>query len=362
MQLTVLNVAYPLAPVGPNAVGGAEQILTQIDAALVRAGHRSIVIACEGSVAAGELVRTPRMTGELTDVVRRRAQQQHLRAIERVLEHEPIDIVHMHGIDFHEYLPRPGVPVLVTLHLPPSWYPPEIFYRPRPQTYLHCVSAAQRRACPPCASPLPHIENGVPTDVLRPRHCKRQFAVALGRICPEKGFHFALEATRRAGMPLLLAGEVFPYQQHQRYFRAEILPRLTTDRRFIGAIGLKRKRRLLAAACCLLVPSLVPETSSLVAMEALACGTPVIAFSSGALPEIIEHGRTGFLVRDEHEMAEAIRNLDAIDPRACREVAETRFSAERMCGQYLDLYEQIAAGQRGDVEIRETVGMTAESL
>ena len=361
-MLTVLNVAYPLAPVGPDAVGGAEQILTQIDAALVRAGHRSIVVAGESSVAAGELVSTPRVTGELTDAVRRRAQERHRQAVHEALERWPVDIVHMHGIDFHAYLPPPGVPVLVTLHLPPSWYPSEIFRLERTDTCLHCVSRAQRQGCPPDASLLPSIENGVPTDVLRPRGRKRQFAIALGRICPEKGFHLALQAAQRANMPLLLAGEVFHYEEHQRYFRAEIVPRLTTDRRFIGSIGLVRKRRLLAAARCLLVPSLVPETSSLVAMEALACGTPVIAFSSGALSEIVEDGRSGFLVRDEHEMAEAIRNVDAIDPRVCREVAETRFSAERMCRQYLDVYEQIAAKQKGDVGMREILEMAAESI
>ena len=360
MKLTILNVAYPLAPVGPDAVGGAEQILTQIDAAVARAGHRSIVLACEGSIAAGELVPTPPVDGELTEAARQRAQQQHRRAIQQILDRCPVDIVHMHGIDCPAYLPPPGTSVLITLHLPPGWYPPEVFRLERPDIHLHCVSRSQRRACPSGARLLPEIENGVPTGVLRPRR-KRQFAVALGRICPEKGFHLALEAAGRAGMPLLLAGEVFRYHAHLRYFREEIVPRLGADRRFLGPIGLTRKRRLLAAARCLLVPSLVPETSSLVAMEALACGTPVIAFPSGALSEIVEHGRTGFLVRDEHEMAEAIRDIGVIDPRVCREVAETRFSAERMCRQYLDIYSQIAAGQRGDVEMRG-MEMTAESL
>jgi hypothetical protein len=104
-----------------------------------------------------------------------------------------------------------------------------------------------------------------------------------------------------------------------------------------------RKRRLLAAARCLVVPSLVAETSSLVAMEALASGTPVIAFRSGALPEIVEDGRTGFLVDGVAEMADAMRRASEIDPEACRRAARERFTAERMCGEYLALYERLAA-------------------
>src|SRR3954454_20373589 len=116
-------------------------------------------------------------------------------------------------------------------------------------------------------------------------------------------------------------------------------------RRFLRAIGLARKRRLLSAARCLLVPSLAPETSSLVAMEALACGTPVVAFPSGALVDIVEEGRTGFLVKDEREMAEAIDAAGSLNPAACRESAKRRFSLERVVKQYFELYLNLARDQ-----------------
>ena len=342
MSLTILSVAYPLTPIGPDAVGGSEQILTLLDTALTRAGHRSIVVACEGSTPAGTLVATPRWDGPLTDEVRTWAQGQHRIAIEEALKTWPVDVVHMHSLDFWRYLPSGDVPLLATLHLPPDWYPAEIFRPSRPNTRLNCVSQAQRRACPPSPRMLPPIGNGVDVDRLAASHRKSDYALALGRICPEKGLHFALDAARDAGIPLLLAGEVYRYEAHERYFRDEIVPRLDNSRRFVGPAGFRKKRRLLTKAQCLLIPSLVAETSSLVAMEALACGTPVVAYPSGALPEIVEDGRTGFLVTNQREMAAALAAVRFLDPEVCRNVARERFSAARMCARYFDVYHNLA--------------------
>src|SRR5438270_7510863 len=296
MPLTILSVAYPLTPVGPDAVGGSEQILTLMDAALVRAGHTSIVVACEGSKPQGTLVATPKWDGDLNDDIRTWAQHQHRIAIEQALREWPIDMVHMHSLDFYCYMPAGNVPVLATLHLPPSWYPDEVYRLRNPNWFLNCVSKSQAASCPPSARVLPPIENGIDIDRLTVKLTKCDFALSLGRICPEKGLHLALEATEKAGMPMLLAGEVFRYEAHVEYFEKEILPRLSDHRRFIGPAGLKAKRRLMTKARCLLVPSLVDETSSLVAMESMACGTPVIAFPNGALRLIVEDGVTGFIV------------------------------------------------------------------
>jgi hypothetical protein len=140
MTLRVLSVAFPFAPVSHDAVGGAEQVLAQLDTAVVRAGHASVVGACAGSRPAGALVATPRPIGPITDSVRRRAHASHRLAIEHALRRWRIDVVHMHGIDFHEYLPPAGPPVLVTLHLPLDWYPPDVFRLKRPNTFLHCAT------------------------------------------------------------------------------------------------------------------------------------------------------------------------------------------------------------------------------
>jgi len=346
MKLTVLNVAYPFAPVGPDAVGGAEQVLTRLDFALARAGHTSVVIASAGSQTAGTLLATTPAHDNIDDTARHCRHQEYAQAIRMALERWSVDLVHMHSLDFFAYLPPPTVPVLVTLHVPREWYGIDLATLDHPALFMHCVSASQRRTYPPEIPLLPEIANGVPPEFFSARHAKRRFALALGRVCPEKGFHIAIDAAKRAESPLLLAGKVFRYEQHQRYFENEVVPRLDRLRRFIGPVGMARKRRLLAAARCLLLPSTAAETSSLVTMEALACGTPVIAFPSGALPDLIEHGKTGFLVESEQEMAEAIRAAGEIDPEACRQSARARFTLDGMVGRYFELYRRMAAGGR----------------
>src|SRR5437868_2657194 len=305
MPLTVLSIGYSLAPVGPDVAGGAEQVLSALDRALVAAGHRSIVVAPEGSEIAGNLVSTAPLPSPITDEARRSRQQRQREATAEALERWPVDLIHAHGIDFAEHLPAPGPPTLITLHLPAEFYPPGAVSAARPRTWFNCVSATQQRTFPRLPNMQPPIPGGVPVDRLRARHAKRNFVLALGRICPEKGFHLALDAAERAGVPLLIAGQVFPYPSHEAYFDKQIRPRLGREARFLGPVGFTRKRRLLSAARCLLVPSLVAETGSLVAMEALACGTPVVAFPAGALAEIVEPAVTGLLVSDAREIGRA---------------------------------------------------------
>ncbi|MBV9784679.1 MAG: glycosyltransferase [Acidisphaera sp.] len=345
-RLTVLSVAYPLAAAGPDAVGGSEQVLSALDRRLTAEGHKSIVVAPAGSEVMGELIGVPPLPSELDDAARAAAQGHFRAAIADTLRRRRVDLVHMHGLDFHTYLPPPGPPVLATLHLPADWYPPEALRPSRREVWLHGVSATQHADLERVASAerlLPPIGNGVPVEALGSvRLTRRGYALMLGRICPEKGQHLALEAAHRANVPLVIAGTVFPYASHLAYHETEVRPRLDRLRRDIGRAGFARKRRLLAGARCLLVPSLVAETSSLVSMEALAAGTPVVAFAAGALSEIIEPGRTGFLVRDVEEMAAAIRQVETIDPETCREAARRRFPLERSTGAYLALYRRLA--------------------
>src|SRR5581483_3157719 len=253
MRLTVLNVSYPLARVSGGTAGGAEQVLAILDGGLVRAGHRSLVIAPAGSRCHGLLLPTALLPSLLDEHAQQLAREQHREAILRALEHFPVDVVHLHGIDFMDYLPPAGIPVVVTLHLPLDWYPHEIFRLSRPDTYLVCVSRSQASFCPSDAQIFRIIENGIPLGDFKSlrvgaAQAKGAYALSMGRICPEKGFHLAMGACRIANAPFFLAGTVFDYPSHRAYFEESILPRLSETQCFLGAIGGDRKRHLLSGA------------------------------------------------------------------------------------------------------------------
>src|SRR5579871_2546935 len=127
MAYTILSIAYPFTHVGEDAVGGSEQVLTLLDRSLTETGHRSLVIAAEGSALRGTLIPSPSAIGPFDTTVREEGQRLHKRLMRETLAKYSVDLVHMHSLDFHQYLPPPGVPTLATLHLPPDWYPPQIF-------------------------------------------------------------------------------------------------------------------------------------------------------------------------------------------------------------------------------------------
>jgi len=270
------------------------------------------------------------------------ARRSFKRSLEHVLARFSIDLVHMHGLDFDHYLPeQQDVPVVVSLHLPLSWYQEGALRPSRPNTALICVSKTQRASAAPAVHIAAVIPNGVNVEDFRSSRRKGSYALILGRICPEKAPHLAIEAAERAHIEVLIAGTVFPYPAHRQYFDTMVRPRLGPNVRFLGAVGFGRKAQLLAGAKCLLIPSQAPETSSLVAMEAIAAGTPVIAWRSGALPEIVSDGRTGFIVSSVEEMAYAIRRAAMIPPETCRREAQRRFDSESMISDYLALYRSM---------------------
>lgn len=359
----VLSVAFPYATIGRCAVGGAEVVCTQVESALGQMGYLSVVVAREGSTPHGRLYGTHVPDATITNTVREQVERSHQAGLDRACAENPVALLHMHGLDFHRYRVPEHLPIVVTLHLPPSWYPKKIWDLPE-NYHLVCVSEHQRRQCP---AHVQHrvrvVENGVPLPSEGMLRDKGKYALMLARICPEKNLHVGIDAAQKAGLPVMLGGEVFPYPEHQRYFDEEIAPRLTSSGpshearsdaasdlpnvRFLGPVSGEEKVRLLSRAACLLLPSLAPETSSMVAMEALAAGVPVIAMAVGAVPEIVEDGRTGFLVNPgesaAEEIAQAIGRLPELDRRTCRAVAEERFPLPRMLEGYARLYDELLA-------------------
>ena len=348
MKMRVVNVAYPFALIRPDTAGGAEQVLLQLDRALTEKGHTSIVVAPQGSQVDGIHIQIPQFDS-VDELSRIRAHRCLLHTVDRVVSTHGADLIHYHGIDFHRYLSKSSTAALVTLHLPLSWYPASAFSCTRPATFFNCVSEHQYRDAPM----LPEyntfcIPNGVEVPC-RYRELKRgRYAVAMGRICPEKNFHEAFLAAQEAGIALVLAGSVFRYREHLKYFSEKIVPLLHNFRhKFVGQVDFKAKQKLLSRAQCCLITSRAPETSSLVAMEALAAGTPVIAYPSGALAEIVEDGVTGFLVNDYKEMTHTVKNVTKIDKSVCYSRALQRFSNRTMTQSYLQLYRSILEKAKG---------------
>ncbi len=227
MPLTIVNVAYPIIPISGDTVGGTEQIVALIDEGLVRHGHRSIVIAAEGSRVAGTLVTTPAAVGS-EPIDWDKAYAIHRQTLARVLAEFPVDIIHLHGVDFHTYLSGTKLPVLVTLHLPWFNYPADIASPARPHTFVNCVSRYARGNYDPNAH-MPIILGGIALDRFTPGPLREDFVFTLGRIVPEKGYHLALDAAHEAGFPLVLAGKVPPFPEAQAYFEQEIQPRLDSS-------------------------------------------------------------------------------------------------------------------------------------
>ncbi len=310
----------------------------QLERGIVEAGHQSVVIAAVGSAVSGELISTVAMTDEITEQGREISRKAHLQQIGQVLSQKPIDLIHFHGLDFSSYLPSSRIPKLATLHLPPAWYSPSVFKMP--EVRFCCVSEAQADTVPTRERPTV-VCNGIDLSVFKSTCERAPYLLWIGRICPEKGTGIALRVAHRLRLPLIVAGPVHPFRTHQQYFTEDVQPLLDNQRQWIGSVGLRDKVKLLSEARCLLIPSFAEETSSLVAMEACSSGLPVIAFRSGALPEVVEHEVTGFIVDDEDQMVLAVERTARISAERCRERAWTRFAASRMVRDYLSLYERI---------------------
>jgi glycosyltransferase involved in cell wall biosynthesis len=187
------------------------------------------------------------------------------------------------------------------------------------------------------------VHNPIDVDAWPVGLHKQDYLLWLGRFVPEKGPQRAIRVAQMSGRPLILAGTV--QRGYERFFSTQIEPEVDGDRiRFVGEVGGARKQQMFADAFAFLMPIRWPEPFGMVMVESLAAGTPVLAFDQGAAPEIVEHGRSGFLVQDEVEMAAVVDKAGEIDPLACRQSAE-RFSPDRVAARYEAMYEiAVAAG------------------
>jgi glycosyltransferase involved in cell wall biosynthesis len=347
-SLRILYIAYPLLPVTEASAGGAEQMLRVTERRMVQRGHCTIVAACDGSQPAGDLLPTGAAAEQADGFAQRDSEHnacilQFLARRQRTRRH--FHLIHDMSGTFWPQAAAFSMPVLATLHLPQSFYPQHMFENIPVNVCFNCVSESQARTFAGLPRLMGVVHNGIELDRFPLASGKRTHLLWLGRFCQEKGAHLAIQAAGKAGLPLVLAGQVYPFSYHQHYFQRQIAPHLDSGPRvrLAEAPTAAQKIRLLGHARALLVPSLADETSSLVAMEAAACGTPVIAFRRGALPEVVRHGITGFLVDSVEEMAQAVARLGEINLVACRSHAEQNFSAARMAENYEELYLRVLA-------------------
>src|SRR5215813_14443524 len=343
-EFRILYVAYPLLTVSDESAGGAEQILWALEREMAMRRMRTVTAASAGSNVSGELVVTGEPCNTPDDFERRNREHQD-RVLEFVRDRDrrgkPFDLVHDMSGSFWPRANEIDVPVLATLHLPRNFYSRSLFESVPDNVSFNCVSESQARSFAEFHPVV--VPNGICVESFEPNFESRSGLLWLGRICEEKGPHLALDIATQAREPITLAGQVYPFSYHQQYFDREVAPRLEQmpNAVFISAPSTKEKRRLLREAKAVLITSVVDETSSLVAMEAAASGTPVVAFPRGALPEIVEDGVTGFLADGVEEAVEAIARVDRIAPTPCVDYARRNFSSTRMMQAYERLYRRI---------------------
>jgi glycosyltransferase involved in cell wall biosynthesis len=353
-QGSILFSAYPLLPVSDESCGGAEQILWSVEREISLRGHKTAVAACESSRVSGELLSTGKVP--LGDDRFELREAEHSVAIISFAREKKSSIVHDHSGSFWKHAAQLTVPVLATLHLPRALYAESAFNALPNNVYFNCVSESQAASFRDLPRMMPVVQNGIDVERFKMSRKKDEYLLWLGRICPEKAPHLAIEAAKRAGMKLVLAGQVYPFSYHKMYFENEVKPLIegrNSNVEFIELPTFEEKVDLLRCAKALLVTSLIPETSSLVAMEAGACGTPVVAFRNGALSEVVQHGYTGFTVRSLDDMVAAIRDVGDIWPDECRHNVETKFSSKAMADGYERLYRRVIE------EHRETMALAA---
>jgi glycosyltransferase involved in cell wall biosynthesis len=348
MQLRIAQLAPPFESVPPTGYGGTERVVSTLTEELIRRGHDVTLFAPADSHTQARLFPiVPQSLWNVDPPCNDMAP--HQAAIYRVIlrEIDSFDVVHSH-IDFYGFplAESPTRPFVTTLH--GRLDRPELFslYRAFSELPLVSISNAQRRPLAR-ANWVATVHHGIEVDSFTFNPGPGQYLAFLGRISAEKGVDLAIRVARRTGMPLMIAARPplpFSHQPEFRrdreYFDAVVKPLLNEPGvELIGEIGGADKDHFLGNAAALLFPIQWPEPFGLVMPEALACGTPVIALASGSVPEVIEHGVTGFVGHTEDDLVEAVNRISDVDRGRCRFEAARRFSP----GAMADAYEQVYA-------------------
>jgi glycosyltransferase involved in cell wall biosynthesis len=351
--MRIAQVAPLYESVPPRYYGGTERVVSWLTEQLVELGHDVTLFASGDSVTQARLVRGCKKALRLdSDCVDSLAP--HILMIERVFRQaENFDLIHFHTDYLHFPLQRrEQIPCVTTLHGRldlPDLVP---LYKEFDEVPLVSISDAQRKPLP-WANWLGTVYHGLPAESLRLGK-GGDYLAFLGRISPEKGLDQAIQIATRAGMKLKVAAKID--RADREYFEKRIEPLFDNPLvEFIGEIGNSEKENFLGNAAALLFPIQWPEPFGLVMIEAMACGTPVIAYPFGSVAEVIPDGVCGFLVHNIDEAVEAVAKVDELDRRECRRHFELNFTDQRMACNYLDIYKQLIGRASSSVALEEGV-------
>jgi glycosyltransferase involved in cell wall biosynthesis len=356
-------LAPPWIPVPAPAYGGIEEVVRLLSAGLVAHGHEVTLFAAPTSTSPAE-VREVLEQPHPDEIERARWEVDHVaRAFAAIdaarAEGRPFDVVHDHtGYAALAMADRLQTPLVHTLHGPFDQHNREFYAQHGRKASIIAISRSQRDQAPPEMGEATVVYNPLEFSEWDISTTPEDHVLFLGRMAPVKGPHRAIAAARDAGVRLQLAGPVQPGQED--FFAAEVEPHFDDDAvRYVGEVGADTKRDVFGSARALLMPIRWSEPFGMVMIEAMACGTPVIAFPEGSVREIVSDGVNGFLVDDEQEMTEAIARLDELDRATVRASAEEKFGVERCVEGHEGVYERVAERRRAPFALRGRVPRTS---
>ncbi|MGE0226187.1 MAG: glycosyltransferase family 4 protein [Acetobacteraceae bacterium] len=343
--MRIAQIAPLTESVPPRLYGGTERVVSFLTEELVAMGHEVTLFASGDSRTSANLEAcwpsALRFDESLRDAI-----APHMLMIEEVRRRAgDFDVLHCH-LDYWPFsvLSRQSTPFLTTLHGRLDLDEHGAMYNRFPEVPLVSISDAQRRPLPR-VNFIDTVHHGLPVDLLTPRDMKRDYLAFLGRITPDKGPDRAIRIARETGIPLKIAAKVD--RVDQEYYNTVIRQMIDgVHVEMIGEIADHEKSEFLSGAHALLLPIDWPEPFGLVMIEAMACGTPVIASRYGSVPEIIDDGLTGFIVDSHEEAVAAVGRVDRLSSSAIRARFEQRFTARRMAEDYVALYNHIGVRTR----------------
>ena len=341
--LRVAIIAPPFYEVPPSGYGGTELICGLLAEHLVRRGHDVVVVGAGRRRVRAQFVATFSEPQPEGGEAATRIEMMHAARAAAVIDDLELDLVHDHSRYGSLMAAGRSIPTVVTVHSAvagPDSATADLESVQR-RAFLVAISAAQRRAAP-VLDWVGTVHNGIDVERYRFRPDKDGFVLYLGRISEHKGVHLAVVAARTAGRRLVIAGS-WTTPTERDYFDTQIRPQLGGGVDWVGEVGFERKLDLLGRAACLLFPAQWEEPFGLVLVEAMACGTPVVALRAGAVPELVADGVTGIICDGPTQLPSAIARAMALDARRCRAHIATKFDAARMALEYETIYRRLLA-------------------